>query len=234
MGQSYTPHSTLHIYRRLFSYSAHDSPTGVSADRRQHKSTGALVLSSLRDLQLPTRITSLSRLSEIEHITGVFLDNIIAPYLEEFSFPNYYTRSMRPMDAITSFLRRSACSLLSLSICFSNYRPYIETFTNLLQSMPSLNTLSLLSVTTPICHGYAYRDGYDPWNILQLVAKVLSSQNTSLQQNFYQTSRLWNIPEGLIYIQEIYGDLYSLPPANNALHGPFHSLKLELHPYLKT
>ena len=137
---------------------------------------------------------------------------------------------MRRMEAITSFIKRSACSLLSFSICFSNYRPYIETFTNLLQSMPSLNTLSLLSVTTPICHGYAYLDDYDPWNILQLVAKVLSLQNTSLQQGFLPnlktleyTGRLNNLHPGN------YGDLYSLPPANNALHGPFHSLKLELH-----
>ena len=53
-----------------------------------------------------------------------FLKNFIAPHLEEFSLPNYYNPSK--MEVITSFLRRSACSLRSFSIMFSIFAPYFE------------------------------------------------------------------------------------------------------------
>ena len=208
----------------------------VSGDNRRYNRVGALVLTSLRNLQLPTRIKS--GLYEIRCLTRPFLNNIIAPHLEEFSFPNYiyYSPPMEmyytpPMEAITSFLRRSACPLRSFSICFSNYPPYIERFMNLLQSMPpSLNTLSLISIRTiPIYHQHFTPDDYDPRNIWQLVAKVLSSQNTSLQQGFLPNLKTLEFIGRFNLRPENYSDLHSLPPIDNAVHGPFHLLKLKLH-----
>ena len=87
----------------------------VSGDgpRYTEPSIGPLVLTSLRSLQL------------ITDSTPDFLNNLIAPHLEEFSLPNYYNPSM---EVITSFLRRSACSLRSFTVTFSTFPPYFEGF----------------------------------------------------------------------------------------------------------
>ena len=174
---------------------------------------GALVLASLRSLQL--------LISSAED----FLNNIIAPHLEEFRLPYYYNPSM---DVITSFLRRSACSLRSFSVIFSISPPYFEAFTTLLQSMPSLNTLSLRSMTTTV-HDTTPED-YDPQNILQLVAKVLSSQSTSPQQGFLPNLNILEYTGELYLRPGNYNDLYSLPPVDKAVHIPLHLFKLDLFP----
>ena len=179
---------------------------------------GAIALTSLRILQLP-----------IEDFANLFLDNIIAPHLEEFICPNYHAPSS--LEDIASFIRRATCSLRSLSILFSNFPPYIESFMNLLQSMPSLNTLSLISVTMDSDLKYiTIPEDYDPRNILRLVAKVLSSQSTSLQQGFLPNLKTLEYTGKLHLRPGDYSDLYSLPPADHALHGPFHLLKLNLYP----
>ena len=174
---------------------------------------GALVLASLRSLQL--------LISSAED----FLNNIIAPHLEEFRLPYYYNPSM---DVITSFLRRSACSLRSFSVIFSISPPYLEAFTTLLQSMPSLNTLSLRSMTTTV-HDTTPED-YDPQNILQLVAKVLFSQSTSPQQGFLPNLNILEYTGELYLRPGNYNDLYSLPPVDKAVHIPLHLFKLDLFP----
>ena len=112
---------------------------GSDLDRYRVKDVSGPVITSLRSLQLPRFI---DRTSE------VFLNNLIAPHLEEFSLPNYDSPS-RSMSTtvITSFLRRSGCSLRSFSMIFGTVSPYIEGLMNLLQSMPSLNTLSIISTT---------------------------------------------------------------------------------------
>ena len=180
---------------------------------------GPPVLTSLRCLQL--MITS-----SVED----FLNNLIAPHLEEFSLPNYYNPSM---EVITSFLRRSACSLRSFSIIFSNFPPYFESFMDLLQSMPSLNTLSMTSITNTTSHfENTTPDDYDPRNILELVAKVVSSQCTSesRQQRFLPNLKILEYAGKLRLRPGNYYDLYSLLPADNVVHGPLHLLKLDLHP----
>ena len=178
--------------------------------RNREPIIGAPVLTSLRSLQL--LITTSSAVD--------FLNNLIAPHLEEFGFPKYYMS----MEVITSFLRRSACSLRSFSLIFSIFSPFFEDFMNILQSMPSLNTLSITSWenTTP--------GNYDPRNLLQLVAKVLSSQSTSLRQGFLPNLKILEYTGKLYLRQGNYADLYSLPPADNAVHGPLHLLKLNIHP----
>jgi hypothetical protein len=174
-------------------------------------------LNSLRTLRLP-----------IMDLAGFFLDNIIAPHLEELSLPHNYSLAL--MEDITSFLRRSACSLHSFSILFSNFPPYTESFMNLLQSMPLLNTLSLISVTTDSdFEDITTPEDYDPRNILRLVAEILSSQNTSHQQGFLPNLKTLEYTGRFNLRPGNYSDLYSLPPAD-AVHGPFHLLKLELHP----
>ena len=177
-------------------------------------SIGKLVLTSLRSLQL--LITSSAE---------DYLNNIIAPHLEEFSLPNYYNRAI--MGIITSFFRRSACSLRSFSMIFSIFPPYFEGYMNLLQSMPSLNTLSIISITT-IAEYYYNTEDYDPRNILQLVAKVLSSQSTSLQQGFLPNLKILEYTGELYLRPGNYDYLYSLPPADNAVHVPLHLLKLNI------
>ena len=177
-------------------------------------STGAVILPSLRSLWLL-----------ITNYAGDFLNNLITPHLEEFRLPTYYDPSM---EIITSFLKRSACKLCSFTMIFSTFQPYFERFTSLLQSMPSLSSLSLLSMTTTLEN--TTPEDYDPRNILQLMAKVLSSQSTSLQQGFLPNLKILEYTGELYLRPGNYDDLYSLLPADNAAHGPLHLLKLNLYP----
>ena len=158
--------------------------------------------------------------------TEDFLNNLIAPHLEDFSLRRYYAPIIEP-EVVTSFLRRSVCSLRSLSMIFSIIPQYFEVFMNLLQSMPSLTTLSLLSITI---FNKTNPEEYQPRNILQLVAKVLSSQSTSLQQGFLPNLKILEYTGKLHLHSGNYDDLYPLPPANNAARGPLHLLKLDLYP----
>ena len=177
---------------------------------------GAPVLTPLRSLQLLT-----NKDSDAEDV----LNNLIAPHLEELSLPRYFTPSI---GVITSFLRRSACSLRSLSMVFLDYS---EGYMNLLRSLPLLNTLSIRSIqilanTSP--------DDYDPRNVFRLVAEIFSSQSTSLQQGFLPNLKILEYTGKLYYLRSgNYEDLYPLPPVNNAIHGPLQLLKLDLH-YLTT
>ena len=192
-----------------------------SYPRLREPSRGAPVLTSMRSLQLQSVIRSSGE---------DFLNNLIAPHLEEFSLPRYHIPSI---EVITSFLRISACSLHSFSMIFSIFPPSFEGFMKLLQSMPSLNRLSMISETTTTRYFETTpKDYYDPRNILQLVAKVLSSQNTSpsLQQGFLPNLKILEYTGKLYLRPGNYDDLYSLPPADNAIHGPLHLLKLDLHP----
>ena len=172
-----------------------------------------LVLTSLRSLELIMDFADTTYSED-------FLNNLIAPHLEAFSSMFYNP----PMEVIVSFFNRSACSLRSFSMTFTIYfSPYFERFMSLLQLMPSLNTLSIGTVNiTP--------EDYHPRNILQLVAKVLSSQSASLQQGFLPNLKILEYT-GLLHLHpENYGDLYPLPPADNAIHGPLHLLTLDLYP----
>jgi len=123
------------------------------------ESIGTVVLTSLKILQLTSFV-------------GDLLNNLITPHLEEFSLRNSF---LPPIEVITSFFRRSACSLRYLSMVLGTVPPYFEGFMNLLQSMPSLNTLSIISMENTRYH---FSRDYDPRNTLQLVSKVLSSQST--------------------------------------------------------
>ena len=100
---------------------------------------------------------------------------------------------------------------------------------SLLQSMPSLNSLSLQSTTKTIIENPTYEDR-DPQNIFQLLAKVLSSQSISPQQGFLPNLKILEYTGELYLRPGNYNDLYPLPPANNALNGPLHLFKLDLHP----
>ena len=215
------PHLTLHSMSIIDSFLIlRKTPrlvfckvTGFCRDDRE-PNIEAPVLTSLRSLQLL-----------IASFAENFLNNLIAPHLEEFSLPRYYTPSI---EVLTSFLRRSACSLRSFTVIFSISPQYLEGFMSLLQSIPSLETLSLMSITT-LWHSPA-RDEYDPRNVLKLVAKVLSSQNTSLQQGFLPNLKILEYTGELRVRQGNYDDLCSLPPADSAFRGPLQLVKFDLHP----
>ena len=180
-----------------------------SCARSRNESVGAPLLTSLRSLQL------------IPRIAEYFFDNLIAPYLEEFRLPRYPIS----MGAITSFLRRSACSLRSFTVIYGSI-VYRQNFMSFLQSIPTLNTLSLTNLHV----GYTASEDCDPRHIFQLVAKVLSSQSTSLQQGFLPNLKILEFTGDLFLRPGNYCDLYPLPPADNVVHGPFHLFKLDLHP----
>ena len=177
---------------------------------------GAPVVTSLRSLELL-----------IPSFAEDFLNNLIAPHLEEFRLLDYYDPSM---EVITSFFRRSSCSLRSISMIFSTFPPYFEGFMNLLRSMPSLNTLSIISITASSYFENTNPENYDPRNLFQLLAKVLSSQSTSLQQRFLPNLEILEYTGKLYLRPKFFDNLNSFPPVNNALHGPLHLLKLDLHP----
>ena len=99
---------------------------------------------------------------------------------------------------------------------------------DLLQSMPSLDTLSII-LTSTYFH-ITIPEDYDPWNILRLVAKVLSSQSTSLPQGFLPNLKILEYTGKLHLRPENYDDLYSLPLTDEAVHGPLHLLKFNIHP----
>jgi hypothetical protein len=170
------------------------------------------VVSSMKSLQLLMRNNSEN-----------FLDNLIAPYLEECNYSRHYIP--RTEVFIASFFKRSACSLRSLSMIFS-IPQYFEDFMNLLQSMPSLTKLSIISITTEI----TTLEEYHPRNILQLLAKVLSSQSTSPQRGFLPNLKILEFTGKLYLHSGNYDDIYPLPPVDNTVHGPFHLFKLDLYP----
>ena len=176
---------------------------------------GALVLTSLRSLQMLSW-----------NFAEDFLDSVIAPHLEEFCVPRYCHLSM---ETITSFLRRSACSLRSFSIVFIIFPTYFEDFMDLLQIMPSLNKLSIISLSSTSLEDLTPEDYYDPRSILELVIKVLSSQSTS-QQEFLPNLKILDYSGELCLHPGNSDELYSLPLADNAVHVPFHLLNLDLYP----
>ena len=183
----------------------------VSGSCTRYRSRNVVLLTSLRSLQLL-----------IPRNADFFLDNLTAPGLEIFCLPRNYIPSM---GVITSFLRRSACSLRIFSVTFSAFPSSFDGFMILLQSMPSLNTLSIttLKKTTTL-------KNYNPRHILQLVTKVLSSQSASLQQGFLPNLNILEYTGKLYLYPRNYADIYSLPPANDAVHGPLQLLKLDLLP----
>jgi hypothetical protein len=135
------------------------------------------------------------------------------------------------MEAITSFYRRSAFSLLSFTVILS-ISPLARCFDfmNLLESMPSLNTLSIISTTaTTMYFKNVTPEDYNPRNILQLVTKVLSSQSASLQQGFLPNLKTLEYTGKLNLRPEDFDDLYSLPPADITVHCPLHLFRLNLH-----
>jgi len=96
--------------------------------------------------------------------------------------------------------------------------------------MPSLNTLSIISITNNKYPPFfsATSEEYNPRNILQLVAKVLSSQSTSLPQGFLPNLKILEYTGKLNPRPGNYDDLQHLLPANNAVRGPFHLFKLDI------
>ena len=169
-------------------------------------------LSSLRSLQLLSK-----------HFSEEFLDNLIAPHLKEFLLPRYY---ITRIEGVTSFFRRSACSLHSFSMTFSVFPECFEALMNILQTMPSLTKLSVQSITTLVIPP----EEYHPRKILQLVSKVLFSQSTSLEQGFLPNLKILEYTGKLYLHSGNYNELYPLPPADNGVHGPLHLLKFDLHP----
>ena len=184
--------------------------------RYRGPSIGMFVLPSLKSLQLTSFVED-------------FFNNLIAPDLEELSLREYYIPSI---EAIVSFLRRSACSLRYFSTILSSSPSYVEGFMDLLQSMHSLNKLSITSITNTdlgknTC--FTVSEDYDPRKILGLVAKVLSSQSTSLQQGFLPNLEILEYSGKLNPRPDGYGDLHSLLPAVNAMHhGPLHLFQINL------
>ena len=177
------------------------------------------VLTSLRSLQLLSPTSAYG-----------FLNSIIAPRLEELHFPecsSYYPA----LGVSSSFFRRSACSLRSFSMAFPKFPPNFERFMHFFGSM---DTLSIISITETASYSKntAPEKDYDLRNILQLVAKVLSSQSTSPspQQCFFPNLKIVKYTGKLRLPAGKLDDLYSLPPANNAVHCPLHLFKLDIHP----
>ena len=166
-----------------------------------------LVLTSLRSLHL--------QLGFSEDI----LNNTIAPHLEELHLPNEYSPPI-PMEDITSFLKRSACSLRSFSMAFRNFTPHFETFKIFFRSINTLSLTSFFNYTL---------ENHDLWNIFQLVAKVLSTQSISPQHGFLPNLKILEYTGNLrLPARRLNTLVYTLPPAHNAVRGPFHSLKLNL------
>ena len=91
--------------------------------------------------------------------------------------------------------------------------------------MPSLNTLSITNVDYTRLTSH---EDYDPRNILQLLAKVLSSQSTSLQQGVLPNLKIFEYTGKLNLRPEYFDDLQSLLPTDNAVHGPLQLIKIDL------
>ena len=183
--------------------------TGFRSGHRR-KNVGAPVVTSLRCLQLRSKTSA-----------NGYLDNIVAPRLEEFSLPERYNPSL---GVIMPFLRRSACSLRSFSMAFHD-SSHFEKFMYLFESM---NTVSILSITETASYSeHTSPKDYDLQNILKLVAKVLSSQSTFLPN--LKILEYTGLGELLLPAGNLEA-LYPLPPTHNAVHGPLHLFKLDLHP----
>ena len=188
------------VFCRVLSYHTQYGPENI----------GPIVLTSLRSLHL-----------HMDYAVNT-LDSIIAPHLEELSLPNYQNL---PMEVITSFLRRSACSLRSFSTTFCSVPPHFdETF------MISFRSINILSITSFFDSS---QENYDLWNILQLMAGVLSSQSTSPQRGFLPDLQILEytgnlrLPARSFFLLDAL--LYTLPPADNTVRGPLRLFKINIH-----
>jgi F-box-like len=168
-----------------------------------------LILASLRTLLIPN------------YCFYEYLNNLITPCLEELSLSSY---SNVKMNIIASFFERSACSLRSFSMIFE-VSAYLEGFMSLLPLIPSLKTLSITS-------NFASENDPPSRNILQLVAKVLSSQSKTLRcrRGFLPNLEVLKYTGPQCLRLGSYADLYPLPPADNAIRGPLHLLQFNFHP----
>ena len=157
----------IHIYNNSFLI-LHKTPrlvfsscevSGCCRRRPDEQTLRTPVLTSLRSLHLRLLINSPAAKS--------FLGNLIGPHLEEFSLLRH------GIPNIEIVARRSACSLRSLSMIFTTFPPqYVEGFYN--QCLHTM-TLSMLSTTA---FKITAPEKYYPRYMLQLVAKVLSTQST--------------------------------------------------------
>ena len=94
---------------------------------------------------------------------------------------------------------------------------------NLLPLIPSLKTLSITA--------YTHRASEDDSrNIVQLVAKVVSSQCTTIQRRLLPNLEALEYTGQLRLCPGNYAELFPLPPTDNAVHGPLRLLKLDLSP----
>jgi F-box-like len=175
-----------------------------------------LILESLRTLQLISN----------DHYSDGFLDYFITPFLEELGLssesPAPPEETAYLFERAAYFFERSACSLRSFSITF-NVSKHFERFMSLLPLIPSLKILLITS--------YPYRvSGDDSWNILQLVAKVVSSQSTTIQQGLLPNLEVLEYTGQICLRPGNYAELFPLPSTDNAVHGPLRLLKFDLDP----
>ena len=191
--------------------------SGYAPQFRGPPSIAPIVLASLKTLLLTNFVPD-------------FFNNLIAPALEEFSLREYYIPSI---GAISAFLRRSACSLRYFFTILSTIPPYFEGFMHLLESMPSLNTLSIMSITNTHLEKntcFTTPEDYVPRHIMQILDKVLSSQSSSTslqQQGFLPNLKILEYSGKLNFCirPEDYDHL--LPP-DNAVRGPLQLITIDL------
>jgi hypothetical protein len=138
------------------------------------KSLGTVLLTSLKSFELMS-------LSSV----GNFLNNLIAPHLEECSLSGfrYESNGFVRIEPITSFLGRSA-SLRSFLMVLRNFRLGIM---NLLQSMPSLTTLSM--ILRP-CTDSDTESACDP------TVPITTSGQNHLLAEYISSARIFTKPQG--------------------------------------
>ena len=160
-----------------------------------------------------------------------FFEYLICPQLEELSLSSTGNFAAPP-GLISSHISRPACSLRSFSIT-DTFIPgsgglVIGDIVTLLTLMPSLKKLSITLLCKSSPPGY-----FDSWNILQVLAKVLSSQSTGLPQGFLPNLESLEYTGKLCLRPGNYADLYSFPPINNVIL-PLRVFKLDLDLYPAT
>ena len=159
------------------------------------------------DLIIPVMLPSLRSLHLVATDIKEWFNNLVTPRLEELSLLGHPALIMENLNHFKGFTLRYFSVIFSVPAFI-----YLECFINPLQLMPFLRTVSITSL--------------DAQNILQLVAKVLTSQNTILQEPFLPDLEVLEYSGPVQYPE----NPYPLPSSDNAVHGPLRLLKLNLEP----